>query len=542
MSFNSLFKNKKPLIACIHLMPLPGSPGYSGNMDEVFDIAMKEVEIYKRHSVDGLIVENFRDVPFYPDKLPAETIAAMSSITREIVKVFQGTVGVNALRNDAQAAMAIAVATQANFIRVNVHTGAAITDQGLIQGKAFKTLRLRESLKSNVLIFADVDVKHAVPLGNRGLPLETKDLTERGLADAIIVSGDGTGKQTELTDIKTVKENTHLPVILGSGVTPDNLKIYYEIADGFIVGSYFKKDGIANNRVDEERVIFFVNKMKKKSKFVLDIRDLWPESALALGELNEGIIAGILKKIELFLYRKADLITIAVPGFRKYITDLKISNKKIIDLPNGANVELFSPAPNSKKIREKFSWEEKFLILFSGNHGLAQGLEYLLKTADSLKDFEDLRFIFIGDGVVKEKLIKMKQKMQLDSVIFLDKVDRDQMPSFISAMDVCLVPLIKHPLFLNALPSKMFEYMACEKPVIVSIEGEAKDLIKKSGAGVFVEPENISQLKNAILNLYEKKRLGTNIGKKGRYFVSKHYCRTKIAKRIESVLKNLSEN
>jgi len=250
----------------------------------------------------------------------------------------------------------------------------------------------------------------------------------------------------------------------------------------------------------------------KKSKFVLDIRDLWPESALALGELNEGIIAGILKKIELFLYRKADLITIAVPGFRKYITDLKISNKKIIDLPNGANVELFSPAPNSKKIREKFSWEEKFLILFSGNHGLAQGLEYLLKTADSLKDFEDLRFIFIGDGVVKEKLIKMKQKMQLDSVIFLDKVDRDQMPSFISAMDVCLVPLIKHPLFLNALPSKMFEYMACEKPVIVSIEGEAKDLIKKSGAGVFVEPENIFQLKNAILNLYEKKRLGTNIG------------------------------
>jgi len=277
----------------------------------------------------------------------------------------------------------------------------------------------------------------------------------------------------------------------------------------------------------------------KKSKFVLDIRDLWPESALALGEIKEGIVSGILKKIELFLYRKADLITIAVPGFRKHINGLGISDNKIIDLPNGANVELFSSTPNSDKTRKQFGWENKFLVLFSGNHGLAQGLEYLLKIADSMKNIENIRFIFIGDGVVKEKLIKMKTEMKLDSVTFLDKVDRDQMPSFISAMDVCLVPLIKHRLFLNALPSKMFEYMACEKPVIVAIEGEAKELIEKSGAGIFVEPENVSQMKDAIFNLYNNKKLRIKMGKKGRKFVSRDYCRVEIAKKFETVLKDL---
>jgi glycosyltransferase involved in cell wall biosynthesis len=277
----------------------------------------------------------------------------------------------------------------------------------------------------------------------------------------------------------------------------------------------------------------------KRSKFVIDIRDLWPDSALALGELSEGIITGILKKIELFLYQKADLITIAVPGFRKHISNLKISSKKIIDLPNGANVELFSPASYSNHLREKFGWGGKFLILFSGNHGLAQGLDYLLETADSLREFEDLRFIFIGDGVVKDKLIKKKQKLNLNSVEFLDKVDRDQMPSFISTMDVCLVPLIKHPLFLNALPSKMFEYMACAKPVIVSIEGEAKELIEKSGAGVFVGPENVSQMRDAILSLYKGKLEGGELGKRGREFVNKNYSRIKIAKRFEKILKSI---
>ena len=258
MKFTDLFTENKPVIACIHLMPLPGSPLYEGSMEAVIKTALKETEIFIKYNIDGLIVENFRDMPFYPGVLPAETIAAMSSVTREIVKVFPGPVGVNALRNDAGAALAIAVATGARFIRVNVHTGAAITDQGIIQGKAHETLRLRTALKSGVLIFADVNVKHATPMGNRSIALETRDLTERGLADAIIVSGDLTGSEAKTEDIDEVRQNTHLPIILGSGATAGNLPVFLPKIDSLIVGSYFKKEGKAANQVEEKRVKRFM--------------------------------------------------------------------------------------------------------------------------------------------------------------------------------------------------------------------------------------------------------------------------------------------
>ncbi len=263
MTFKDIFKAHKPIIACVHLMPLPGSPRYSGKIAEIYDTALSEVEIFKRYPIDGLIIENFRDIPFYPNKLPAETIAAMAAVTREIIKVVEMPVGVNALRNDAQSALAIATATEADFIRVNVHMDAVVSDQGIIEGTAHETLRLRANLKSDVLIFADVGVKHSAPLGHRGLAAETRDLTERGLADAIIVSGEATGAETQTEDIDIVRENTGLPVLIGSGVTPENLGKVYSKVDGLIVGSTFKKEGNADNLVQEARVKTFTDKVFK---------------------------------------------------------------------------------------------------------------------------------------------------------------------------------------------------------------------------------------------------------------------------------------
>jgi len=262
MKFNDIFSSPKPLIACIHLMPLPGSPRYSGKIEEIYDTALAEVETYSKYPIDGFIIENFRDVPFYPDKLPAETIAALTVVTREIVKVTNLPVGVNALRNDAHSAIAVATATRAHFVRVNVHMGAVVSDQGIIQGKAHQSLRLRAALKSNVLIFADAGVKHAAELGARGLEAEVRDLTERGLADAIIVSGQGTGLETKTEDVDIVRQNTSLPIIIGSGTTPENLDKMYSKVDGVIVGSYFKKEGNADNFPDEERIKTFIKKFE----------------------------------------------------------------------------------------------------------------------------------------------------------------------------------------------------------------------------------------------------------------------------------------
>ena len=171
-------------------------------------------------------------------------------------------VGINALRNDAESAIAIATAIGADFIRVNVHMNAVVSEQGIIQGASHRTLRLRSALKSEALIFADVGVKHAAPLADRGLTAETRDLTERGLADAIIVSGEMTGEEAKPSDVDIVRKHTHLPILIGSGVTPENIHRVYDRADGFIIGSYFKKDGKGNNFVEGRRVKRFMEKIQ----------------------------------------------------------------------------------------------------------------------------------------------------------------------------------------------------------------------------------------------------------------------------------------
>ncbi|MBN1340081.1 MAG: BtpA/SgcQ family protein [Bacteroidales bacterium] len=255
--FHELFGGGKALIGCIHLMPLPGSPGYEGSMDKVIETALQESAIYRKYGFDGIIIENFGDAPFYPDMVPAGTISAMSVVVYELLRAFNGRVGVNILRNDAVTAMAVATVTGAHFIRVNIHMGMRVTDQGVIQGKSFETLRLKKNLGSEVLIFADAGVKHSYAPGRYPLEQEAEDLARRGLADAIILTGVATGKPVDPETLSKIKEVTKTPVIIGSGTNPENIVRYIPAADGFIVGSSLKKDGIASNRLEEERVARF---------------------------------------------------------------------------------------------------------------------------------------------------------------------------------------------------------------------------------------------------------------------------------------------
>ncbi len=256
--FEKLFPGRKPLIACIHLLPLPGAPQYDGNIAAVYRHAVEEAEQLLTNGADGLIMENFRDAPFYPDRVPAETIAAMAAIGREIRNLTDKPFGLNVLRNDSESALAIATAIQADFIRVNIHLSAAVTDQGIIQGKAHRTLRLRSALKSDVAIFTDLHVKHASPLGRQSTEADALDLIERGLTDALILSGIRTGAEADISEIARVREVTRSPILIGSGITSRNIKTFFRAVDGFIVGSTFKTDGFANNRVDPERIRNFM--------------------------------------------------------------------------------------------------------------------------------------------------------------------------------------------------------------------------------------------------------------------------------------------
>ena len=266
MTFHDLFGSKKPLIGVLHLLALPGAPRYDGAMQTVYDQALSELEIFKRNSIDSVIVENFRDVPYYPGRVPPETVAALAAVSREIVRAAGMPVGINVLRSDGEAAIAIAAASGAHYVRVNVHMGAVVSEHGIIEGMSQQSVRLRASLRSNALIFADVGVKHAAALADRGLASDTRDLGERGLADAIIVSGDRTGAETSPGDVDVVRAATTLPLLIGSGATPENVHTVLPKVNGLIVGSYFKKDGAGGNLVDETRVAAFARRYNELAK------------------------------------------------------------------------------------------------------------------------------------------------------------------------------------------------------------------------------------------------------------------------------------
>ena len=252
--FHQLFKTPRPLLGMLHLPPLPGSPSYAGNMQNVIDAALHDAKILSETRFAGLIIENLGDAPYYPDHVPAETVAAMSVVAAHVRRQTKLPVGVNVLRNDAQSAMAIAATADLQFIRVNILIGTSVTDQGVISGQAHLLSRMRQRLRAeNVLIFADIRVKHAAPLVDRELAQEIDDLFERALADAIIVSGAGSGKPVHANFLREVKKlSGNRPVLIGSGLNLDNAKALLAVADGAIVGSSIKVDGKIHNRVDQE--------------------------------------------------------------------------------------------------------------------------------------------------------------------------------------------------------------------------------------------------------------------------------------------------
>jgi membrane complex biogenesis BtpA family protein len=263
MLLKTIFKAEKPVIGMLHLAPLPGSPANTADLNVIRQTTLRDAEALVSGGVDGLMLENFGDTPFYPTRVPPHTVAFMTVLGREIGAAFPVPLGINVLRNDARSALAIAAAVGAAFIRVNVHTGARVTDQGVIEGAAHRLLRYRKLLESSVKIFADVAVKHSAALAPYDLASEVIDTVLRGRADAIIVSGSATGQETRLEDLNVAKDAAmNSPVLVGSGVNPKTLHAMLARADGLIVGTAFKKDGVTTNPVDRSRVRAFMKAVK----------------------------------------------------------------------------------------------------------------------------------------------------------------------------------------------------------------------------------------------------------------------------------------
>jgi len=242
---------------------LPGSPGWRRNLQEIIRLAVNDARAYERGGADALFIENFGDVPFTKGPVGPETLAAMAVAGRAVRDSVKLPIGFNVLRNDACAALALCAACGGSFIRVNVHTGAMLTDQGLIEGNAYETVRYRQRICPEAKIFADVHVKHAVPLGDWSLENAANDTVERGLADALVVSGTGTGLATEFEDVERVRcACPSAKILLGSGVTVANVREFLSLADGFIVGTSLKTDGKVSRPVDSKRVASLARAIK----------------------------------------------------------------------------------------------------------------------------------------------------------------------------------------------------------------------------------------------------------------------------------------
>lgn len=248
-------RDRQALIGVVHLKPLPGAPRYSGDIAAIVRAAVKDAQAYARGGADAVVIENFGDIPFTKGAVHPETVAAMAVCGSAVGEAVSLPIGFNVLRNDPRAALGLCAATSGSFIRVNVHSGAMLTDQGLIEGDAFGTLRLRESLDLSAAIFADVHVKHATPLGNQSLEDAARDTLERGLVDALVVSGVGTGLATDPGEVERVRSACPgARILLGSGVNEKNVTEFAGLADGFIVGSSLKRGGRLDAAVDPRRV------------------------------------------------------------------------------------------------------------------------------------------------------------------------------------------------------------------------------------------------------------------------------------------------
>lgn len=243
-------------VGVVHLLPTPGSPRNEGSIGRVLARAAEDARALLAGGCDAILVENFGDAPFHPRSVPPETVASLALAVGAVISVSAGKpVGVNVLRNDARSAIGICAATGASFVRVNVHAGAAASDQGILEGRAHETLRERARLARGVAILADAHVKHATPLGKETLGEAVRELVGRALADAVVVSGRETGSPPDAADLREAREAAGgAPVLVGSGLSAENAEELLRLVDGAIVGTSIERDGRTAEPVDPERV------------------------------------------------------------------------------------------------------------------------------------------------------------------------------------------------------------------------------------------------------------------------------------------------
>jgi glycosyltransferase involved in cell wall biosynthesis len=280
----------------------------------------------------------------------------------------------------------------------------------------------------------------------------------------------------------------------------------------------------------------------KRAPFVFEVRDLWPESAVALGELNSPRAIAWAGKLEELCYNRASRIVVVTEGIRQRLLERGIPAGKLALIPNGANTDLFQPQPAlGAQFRAAHGLPaDAFVAVYAGIHGIAQGLETVLHAASLLRNEPGVRFVLVGEGPVKAELQALAAELRLDNVMMLPEQPRSAMPAILSAADGAIVPLRKLELFQGALPSKMFDAWACELPLLLSIDGEARRTLDAAQGGLYIPPEDQNALAAAIRSLAAQPDRGRSLGQNGRRYTEQHHSRQAQARALEKLLKETS--
>jgi glycosyltransferase involved in cell wall biosynthesis len=280
----------------------------------------------------------------------------------------------------------------------------------------------------------------------------------------------------------------------------------------------------------------------KRVPFVLEIRDLWPESLAAVGVGNaNSLIHRVIGKLAEFLYRQADHLAVVTPAFReRLINDWHVPAEKISVVQNGVETARFNPRRADPELRTAIGADGKFVASFIGTIGLAHGLETMICAAERLQhEAPDVLFTLLGEGAERERVQALAQSKHLANICFVPQQPREKIPSYICAADVCLVLLRKSEVFETVIPTKMLEFMSCARPVILGVKGQAQQVLESANAGICIEPENIDALCGAILQLKQNDAWREALGRSGREYIVQRLSREKTAADYLEVLKSL---
>ena len=279
----------------------------------------------------------------------------------------------------------------------------------------------------------------------------------------------------------------------------------------------------------------------KHVPFVFEVRDLWPESLTAVGMGDAGSLLQLcLARIAGFLYQRSDRVVVVTPAFEDYLVEhWRVPREKISVIENGVETQLFAP-DSATAMKRQLGAEGKFVVSYIGTIGMAHGLNAIIESAIQLRHSNpEIVFLILGEGTEKASIVARARDHGLENVRFVDQQPREQIPAYISASDVCLVLLKKADLFKTVIPTKMLEFMACARPVILGVDGQARAILEEAGGGLVVEPENSDALVRAIRLLAANPEMAAQLGRNGREYMVRKFSRRETADKYIRILERL---